>query len=69
LSDLEYVYLDGCLIEKADTLGYRPRSKIQRSPYFSSLEKYGILRHKWNDNINMDLEEILWEGVNWVHLT
>jgi hypothetical protein len=23
---------------------------------------------KWEDNIRMDLKEIRWEGVNWMHL-
>jgi hypothetical protein len=25
-------------------------------------------RHRWEDNIGMDLREIGWEGVNWMHL-
>jgi hypothetical protein len=28
----------------------------------------GRLRHRWVDNIKMDLEEICWGGVNWVDL-
>jgi hypothetical protein len=24
--------------------------------------------HKWEDNIRMDLREIGWEGVDWMHL-
>jgi hypothetical protein len=28
----------------------------------------GKLRHKWEDNIKMDLKEIGCEGVDWVHL-
>jgi hypothetical protein len=23
---------------------------------------------RWEDNIRMDLREIVWEGVNWMHL-
>jgi hypothetical protein len=25
-------------------------------------------RHRWEDNIRMDLKEIRWEGVDWMHL-
>jgi hypothetical protein len=25
-------------------------------------------RHRWKSNIKMDLREIGWEGVNWIHL-
>jgi hypothetical protein len=25
-------------------------------------------RHRWEDNIRMDLEDIGWEGVDWMHL-
>jgi hypothetical protein len=25
-------------------------------------------RHRWNDGIRMDLREIGWEGVEWIHL-
>jgi hypothetical protein len=28
----------------------------------------GIPRHRWEDNIRMDLREIRWEGVDWIHL-
>jgi len=28
----------------------------------------GRPRHRWEDNIGMDLREIGWEGVNWMHL-
>jgi hypothetical protein len=24
--------------------------------------------HKWDDNIKGDLREIVWEGVDWIHL-
>jgi hypothetical protein len=26
------------------------------------------LRHRWKDNIRMDLREIGWEDVYWIHL-
>jgi hypothetical protein len=26
-------------------------------------------RHRWEDNIGIDLMEIGWEGVDWLHLT
>jgi hypothetical protein len=25
-------------------------------------------RRRWEDNIRMDLREIVWEGVDWMHL-
>jgi len=28
----------------------------------------GRSRHRWEDNIRMDLREIGWEGVNWIHV-
>jgi hypothetical protein len=28
----------------------------------------GRHRHRWEDNIRMDLREIGWEDVNWIHL-
>jgi hypothetical protein len=28
----------------------------------------GGLRHSWEDNIKMDLRDIGWEGVDWMHL-
>jgi hypothetical protein len=28
----------------------------------------GRPRHIWEDNIRMDLREIRWEGVDWLHL-
>jgi hypothetical protein len=28
----------------------------------------GRHRHKWEDNIKIDLWEVGWEGVNWMHL-
>jgi len=29
---------------------------------------HGRPRHRWKDNIRMDLKEIGWEGVNWMNL-
>jgi hypothetical protein len=33
---------------------------------------YGIFvrkrRHRWKDNIRMDLREIGWKGVDWMHV-
>jgi hypothetical protein len=26
------------------------------------------LKRRWEDNIKMDIREIGWEGVNWIHL-
>jgi hypothetical protein len=28
----------------------------------------GRPRHRWQDNTKMDLREIGWEGVDWMHL-
>jgi hypothetical protein len=28
----------------------------------------GRSRHRWEDNIKMDVGEIGWEGVDWIHL-
>jgi hypothetical protein len=28
----------------------------------------GRTRHRWEYNIKLDLEEIGWEGVDWIHL-
>jgi hypothetical protein len=29
---------------------------------------FGRRRHRWKDNVKMDLREIGWEGVDWIHL-
>jgi hypothetical protein len=29
---------------------------------------FGRLRLRWEDNIRIDLREIRWEGVEWLHL-
>jgi hypothetical protein len=29
----------------------------------------GRLRHRWEDNIKMDLREIRWGGMDWIDLT
>jgi hypothetical protein len=29
----------------------------------------GRSRHRWEDNIKIDLKEIGWDGVVWIHLT
>jgi hypothetical protein len=29
---------------------------------------FGRSRHRWQNNITMDLREIGWEGVDWMHL-
>jgi hypothetical protein len=28
----------------------------------------GRCRHRWENNIRMDLREMGWEGVDWIHL-
>jgi hypothetical protein len=30
---------------------------------------FGRSRHRWEDNIRMDLGETGWEDVDWIHLT
>jgi hypothetical protein len=45
-----------------------------RNAYYNFVEKYGgkrplrKLRRRWEDNIKMDLREIRWEDVDWMHL-
>jgi hypothetical protein len=29
----------------------------------------GRSRHRWEDNIRMDVREVIWGGVDWKHLT
>jgi hypothetical protein len=29
---------------------------------------HGRPRHRWEDNIRMDLRAIGWEGVDWIHM-
>jgi hypothetical protein len=31
-------------------------------------EPLGRPRRRWNDNITIDLREIKWENVDWIHL-
>jgi hypothetical protein len=35
---------------------------------FEGMRPFGIPRHRWEDNIRMDLREIGWEGVNCIHV-
>jgi hypothetical protein len=30
--------------------------------------KLGNTRHRWDDNIGMNLREVIWEDVDWMHL-
>jgi hypothetical protein len=30
---------------------------------------HGRPRHRWEDNIKMDLREVEWEGLDWIHLS
>jgi hypothetical protein len=30
--------------------------------------QFGRCRHRWDDNIKMDLTELGWEGMNWINL-
>jgi hypothetical protein len=32
------------------------------------LNQPGKPRRRWEDNIRMDVREICWEGVDWIHL-
>jgi hypothetical protein len=29
----------------------------------------GIPRHRWVDNIKMDVGELVWDGIDWIDLT
>jgi hypothetical protein len=29
---------------------------------------FGRSRHRWEDNIRVDIKETGWEGKNWIHL-
>jgi len=46
-----------------------------RNTYNVLVEKPGVtkplvqLRHRWEDNIELYLREIQWEGLNWTHFT
>jgi hypothetical protein len=31
-------------------------------------KQFGRPRHRWEDNIRMDLREIGWKGMDWMHL-
>jgi hypothetical protein len=31
-------------------------------------KSHGSHRHRWEDNIKMDLKEVGWEGMEWIHL-
>jgi hypothetical protein len=35
---------------------------------FEGKRPLGRPRHKWEDNIRIDLREIGWKGVDWMHL-
>jgi hypothetical protein len=39
-----------------------------RNVYKILVRKPEIPIHRWEDNIRMDLGEIRWEGVDWIHL-
>jgi hypothetical protein len=32
------------------------------------LKERGRPKHRWNDNIRMDVREAEWEGMDWIHL-
>jgi len=36
--------------------------------HFSWKTWIGRPRHRWEDNISMNVREIRWEGVDWMHL-
>jgi hypothetical protein len=33
-----------------------------------NFQPLGRTRRRWEDNIKMDLKEIVWENVDWIHL-
>jgi hypothetical protein len=55
--------------------GHVERMEEMRNAYSISTGKpegkrpRGGSRHRWEDNIRMDLREIRWEEVDWLHLT
>jgi hypothetical protein len=45
--------------------------KNGHKPLVGKLERkrqFGRSKRRWEDNIRMDLKEIWWEGVKWMHL-
>jgi hypothetical protein len=46
------------MIQACDILFGKPEGK----------RPLGRSRHRWEDNIRLDLREVGWEGVDWIHL-
>jgi len=42
------------------------RSEVRRGMWWNVLIPCGRLRHRWKDNINMDLEEMGLKVVDWI---
>jgi hypothetical protein len=49
---------------------FEPEAKKKTNVGVRKLEQTRLsrTRRRWEDNINMDLKEIGWEGVDWIHL-
>jgi hypothetical protein len=47
---------------------------VMRNTYSTLVRKseekrpFGTYRRRWEDNIRLDVREICWEGVHWMHL-
>jgi len=51
-------------------VGYVACMGRKRNAYKMLVEKcQGRPRHRWENNIKMDLVKIVWEVVDWIHLT
>jgi hypothetical protein len=54
---MEYIYFPNAFVFQDFPCRYKSRKRPLGRP-----------RHRWEINIAMDLEEIGWEGVDWIHL-
>jgi hypothetical protein len=54
--------------------GHETHIRVMRSAYSTLIgnpgrkKSLGRPRHRWEDNIKMDLREIGWEGGDWMHM-
>jgi len=51
-----------------DAIGSRSRDACNFAFRLVNHGPFRILRRRWEDNIRMDLREIVWEGVDWMHV-
>jgi hypothetical protein len=63
------------LISKSLNMGWVCSTHVENNEYRMLVAKpegkrpLGILRRRWEDSIRMDLGEIGWGGMDWIHLT